>query len=258
MRKNTPLRANAPFLLSGAFRLCCAPTVSCSIRPLLITGLLALLCQCAAPPRRKETPAAAAAWSAPWNRVTETLSRAVPRDHRGKPVSWNFSVRKADGINARSWPDGRVEVTSGILTFVKNDAELAAVTAHEMAHVFCRHGRQRVMESWAVLLGGAALGTVLAHQDGNADRAWGIASGAVFTVSLTALTARQRDQEFEADRLSLDLLRRAGYPPQAAVAFWERYAAHRAGHGLGGRGWWKAHPPDAERVRRLRDMTADR
>ena len=173
-------------------------------------------------------------------------------------MAWKFSVRPAAGINARSWPDGRIEVTSGTLGFVKTEAGLAAVTAHEMAHVFCRHGRQRAMESWAVILGGAALGAIIAAQDGQTGAALGIASGAVLTISLTILTARQREQEYEADRVSLDLLRRAGYAPKAAVDFWERYAAHRAGHGLGQGGWWKEHPPDAERVRRLQQMTGDR
>ena len=235
------------------------PAVSAVLRPIrqfLTTALILALCQCAAPPRRMNAQPPAAAESLRWNRVTAILATAVPADDRGQAVTWRFSVRKASGINARSWPDGRVEVTSGTLTFVKNDAELAAVTAHEMAHVFSRHGRQRAMESWAVILAGAALGAVLAAQDAGAGAAAGVATGAVLTVSLTTLTARQRAQEYEADRVSLDLLRRAGYSPQAAPDFWQRYATHRAGHGLGGGGWWKAHPPDAERVRRLRLLAA--
>ena len=236
-------------------------SVSHPIRQLFrstLPALLAVLCQCAAPPRRMETPSFATPEAMRWKRVTATLAAAIPADDRGQAVAWRFSVRNALGINARSWPDGRVEVTSGTLTFVKNDAELAAVTAHEMAHVFCRHGLQQAMESWAVILGGAALGAVIAAQDGETGTASGVASGTILTVSLTALTARRREQEYEADRVSLDLLRRAGYPTQAAVTFWDRYADHRAGHGLGGGGWWKAHPPDAERVRRLRKMAAGR
>ena len=219
---------------------------------------MVVLCHCAATPRRGTDPAPAASVVTRWIRVTGLLGAAVPADDGGKAIPWKFSVRGAAGINARSWPDGRVEVTSGTLAFVKNEAELAAVTAHEMAHVFCRHGRQRAMESWAVLMGGVALGSLIASQDGDSGTALGVATGAVLTVSPTALAARQRAQEYEADRVSLDLLRRAGYPAQAAVDFWERYAAHRAGLGLGQGGCWKAHPPDAERVHRLREGAADR
>lgn len=232
------------------------------LRFLCLATLPALLVQCAAPPRSTapRTPPSSLGDAARWDRATGTLATAVPTDGNGKAVAWKFSVRPAAGINARSWPDGRVEVTSGTLTFVKNEAELAAVIAHEMAHIFSRHGRERAAASWAVLLGGVALGTIIAAQDGETGTALGVAAGAVLTISMTGLTARQRAQEHDADRVSLDLLRRAGYPPQAAVDFWERYAAHRTGLGLGlglGRGsWWKAHPPDAERVRRLRELAA--
>lgn len=217
--------------------------------------LTALMCQCASPPAASPAPPAAVA---SWNRVTTRLAAAVPADHDGRPIQWRFSVRPTSGSNACSWPDGRVEITSGTLSFVRNEAELAAVAAHEMAHVFRRHGRQRALETGAVLLGGAALGAVLATQDGDTVTAAGVASGAVLTFSLTALAARQREQEFEADRLSLDLMRRAGYAPGSAVSFWERYAAARARHGLGQGGWWKAHPPDAARVHLLRQLAVSR
>jgi predicted Zn-dependent protease len=182
----------------------------------------------------------------------------VPADQEGQAIRWKFSVRENPGTNAVSWPDGRVQVTSGALVFVKDEAELAAIAAHEMAHVFLAHGRHRAMESVAVVLGGVALGAVLAGRDGDTGTALGAASGEILTVSMTALTARQRAQEFEADRVSLDLLRRAGYPPAAAVRFWQRYAAARAGYGLGGGHWWTSHPPDAVRVQRLQEAASSR
>jgi predicted Zn-dependent protease len=188
--------------------------------------------------------------------VTSRLARAVPQDREGRPVNWQFALQEGAGTNARSWPDGRIEVTAGTLIFVHGEAELAAVIAHEMAHVFCRHGWQRSMESWAVLLAGGALGAVLAAQGHDAGTALGTASGAVLTLSLTALTARQREDEGEADRVSLDLMRRAGYSPQAAVRFWQRYTTARARLGLGKAHWWKSHPPDALRVQRLQDAAA--
>jgi predicted Zn-dependent protease len=190
--------------------------------------------------------------------VTSRLARAVPQDQEGHPVKWQFSVQEAVGTNARSWPDGRIEVTAGTLIFVHGEAELAAVIAHEMAHVYCRHGWQRSLESWAVVLAGGALGAVLAAQGNDASTALGSASGAILTISLTALTARQRDQEYEADRVSLDLMRRAGYSPEAAVRFWQRYTTARTRLGLGKAHWWKSHPPDTLRVLRLQEAAAPR
>jgi predicted Zn-dependent protease len=228
--------------------------------PGLLTGL-SLLCQCATPPppaTPSHPPAVQAAGPARWDRVTTNLAAAVPADDQDEAVRWRFSIRDAAGINALSWPDGRVEINRGILPFVRSDAELAAVLTHEMAHVFHRHHRLQIAESWTTLLAGAALGVVLGQQGNDPLTSAAGASGAILTVNVTALAARRRAREFEADATSLDLLRRAGYPPQAAVGFWERYARARTATGQRNGRWWQAHPPDTERVRRLQQRAAAR
>lgn len=220
-----------------------------------------VLCQCAArPPIAEKAPAVSVPGPARarWDRVTPRLAAAVPRDKNDHPILWKFSLVPAHGRNAQSWPNGRVEVTEGMLTFVRTDGELAAVLAHEMSHVVLRHGTARSLASWAVVLGGAGL-AVLAHQHGGASgwEAAGLGTGAVFTVSLTALTALtayHRAQESAADAMSVSLLTRAGYPAHSAADFWELYTAGRKAEGRNGGGWWKSHPPDAERVRRLREL----
>ncbi|MES2708204.1 MAG: M48 family metalloprotease [Verrucomicrobiota bacterium] len=214
------------------------------------------LCQCAARPlpAEKKTPLPASAM-ARWQRVTPRLAAAVPRDRNDRPIDWKFIVVPAKGRNARSLPSGRVEVTEGMLTFVRTDGELAAVLAHEMSHVTLRHGIARSMASWGVILGGAAL-AVLAHHHGGSGgwEAAGMGTAAVFTVSLTGLTAYQRSQEFAADTESVALLLRAGYPARSAADFWELYTGGRRAEGRTGGGWWKSHPSDAERVQRLRAL----
>ncbi len=224
--------------------------------PVLLTGL-SLLCQCATPPlptTAGHPPAVRAPDPARWDRVTKNLGAAVPADDQGHAIPWRFSIRKAAGMNAVSWPDGRLDINAGILPFVKSDAELAAVLTHEMAHVFHRHHRIQIAESWATLLAGTALGVVMSQQGNDTLTSAAGASGAILTVNVTALAARRRAREFEADATSLDLLRRAGYPPQAAVEFWERYALARTISGQRKGSWWQAHPPDAERVRRLQHL----
>ena len=193
---------------------------------ILLLALPALLCQCATPATLAKSSTATPSQLLTYSRVTQRLAAAVPTDITCRPISWKFSVRPSPNINAASWPSGRVEVTTGLLTFVKNEPELAAVLAHEMAHIYARHGPQRVAHTVAAL----------------------------FTLTLTTLPAFARQQEFHADRLSLDLLRRAAYPLQSALQFWQRYAAHRASLGLGQAHWWKAHPPDAERLRRFQQL----
>lgn len=228
------------------------------IFPLLVPALLALLCQCASPSRHAGTVAPAASDRARWARVTNRLAQATPTDARGRPVGWDFSLRHAHGINARSWPGGRVEVNAGTLTFVENDSELAAILAHEMAHVTSGHHRRQIVESWTNLLAGAALAAILTHQGTDHGPAAALGIGAVLSVNVTALAARRRTREAEADRLSLDLLRLAGYPPLAAVDFWERYATARAAGGRQSGRWWQSHPADSIRISRLRQMATTR
>lgn len=211
-----------------------------------------LLCHCTLPQPAVQPDGAE---GLRWTRVTRRMARSVPADERGRPVNWDFSVRAGQGTNATSWPDGRIQVTAGTLRFVKSDAELAAILAHEMAHVFCAHGRQRAMASWATLLAGAGLATALTQSGMDPGAAAAVGAGAGLTFSSTVLTAGHREQEYEADRVSLNLLRRAGYPPAGAVHFWERYAAARARHGLGKGSWRKTHPPDAARLERLRELS---
>lgn len=237
--------------------------------PWLAAALCLPLCQCAGPPKQDrefkastaqggiQSPAAVppSAALARWARVTPRLAAAAPHDENERPIDWRFSVMDADGRNARSWPDGRVEVTGGMLSFVRTDGELAAVLGHEMAHVVLRHGRTRAAASWAVVLGGAAL-AVLAHQEGGAG-GWESAAmggGAVFAISLTGLKNWHRSQELAADAASVPLLVKAGYPARSAADFWELYAQARRAEGRTGGGWWKSHPPDADRVARLRAL----
>ena len=231
-----------------------------TLPPAALLLVLVLLCQCAGPPRPSgpEPLPGAGAHAARWTRVTAKLARAAPSDDRGKMVTWQFSLRDARGVNARSWPDGRVEVNCGTLPFVLNDGELAAVVAHEMAHVTGGHHRRQIAESWGNLVTGAALAVVASRQGRETGSAAALAAGSVLTVNLTALAARRRARETEADRISLGMMRLAGYPPQAAVDFWERYSATRLAHGHSSGHWWQSHPADSERIRRLRLMVAAR
>jgi hypothetical protein len=105
-----------------------------------------------------------------------------------------FQVKISTGMQGRADGD-YVEVTTGLIAFAPDDAELAAGIAHEMAHNILRH-RARLDEA-------------------------GISRGILQNFGRNARLTRET--EVEADRLSVHLLDRAGYPAAAAVAFWERF-----------------------------------
>jgi hypothetical protein len=107
-----------------------------------------------------------------------------------------FQVKISTGMQGKADGD-YVEVTTGLIAFAGDDAELAAGIAHEMAHNILRH-RARL------------------------DAA-GISRGILQNFGRNARLTRET--EVEADRLSVYLLDRAGYPTSAAVAFWDRFRA---------------------------------
>ena len=121
-------------------------------------------------------------------------------------------------INAFALPGGKVAVFTGLLPITKNEAGLATVMGHEVAHALQRHGAERmsrgILEQIAQVgaLGAAATGAVNPQAVMAAQSAYGVASALPFS----------RSQESEADYIGIRLMAKAGYDPREAVPFWER------------------------------------
>jgi predicted Zn-dependent protease len=128
------------------------------------------------------------------------------------PFEFSFRVIDDEQVNAFALPGGFVTVNMGLLRSAETGGEVAAVLAHELQHVVRRHGTRRVLRQ----LGGT---TALYLLFGGTDFA---APAAILTD--LASTAYDRDEEREADRLGLELLRRAGLDPSAMARFFERLA----------------------------------
>ncbi len=116
-------------------------------------------------------------------------------------------------VNAFSLPGGYVYVQSGLLTIVRTDDELAAVIGHEIGHIAARHAVKRYEASLgATLTQLLALGAV---RDAQFQRGLNLAMGQIFL-------AHAREEELEADQLSVKYLRAAGYHPEATLTVLER------------------------------------
>ena len=141
-------------------------------------------------------------------------------DAANKPeYHWEFAViEEPQMVNAFCLPGGKVAVFTGILPIAKNEAGLATVMGHEVAHALQRHGAERISRS--ILEQIAQLGTLAAAATGAIDPAvmQGIQSAYGVGVSLPF----NRKQESEADFVGLQLMAKAGYDPREAVPFWER------------------------------------
>ncbi|HRZ99106.1 MAG TPA: M48 family metallopeptidase [Candidatus Paceibacterota bacterium] len=165
-------------------------------------------------------------------------------------AQWEFVVFENKEPNAFCLPGGKVGVHTGIMPIAKNEAGLATVIGHEVAHAAAHHGAERMSQAVLLQSGGEVLGVGMAGAD---SRAQAVAStlyglGSQLGIALP----HSRKQESEADQIGLIYMARAGYDPQESIAFWERFADFNRRSG-GATPWFlRTHPLDETRVQQLK------
>lgn len=166
-------------------------------------------------------------------------------------AQWEFVVFESKEANAFCLPGGKIGIYTGILPITQNDAGLAAVMGHEVAHATARHGAERVSEAVAMQVAGQALNASLSGSDPKVQSAAMTAYG--LGATLGRALPHSRKQEEEADFIGLKYMARAGYDPEEAVRFWERFAAYNRQQGASGPPWFlRTHPLDEKRIEKLR------
>jgi predicted Zn-dependent protease len=141
-------------------------------------------------------------------------------------LDWSFTVLDSPELNAFVLPNGRVGFFRGLLDLARSDDEVASVLGHEVGHVLARHAAERMSQEIAVQAGVSIAQMLISDQAGEYTDEIGAAlgMGAVYGVILPY----SRKHELEADRVGVDLMRKAGLDPNAAVRFWERMVARGA------------------------------
>lgn len=158
----------------------------------------------------------------------------VPQWVNPEEMHFNFSIVNDPELNAFALPDGTVVIHTGLLATLENEAQLAAVLGHEIAHVTHKHGykgyRHARKMQWFAL--GAAVAA--AAVDASSDRqpwqgpSWAstlVSLGATLTLT-AAINGHGRDMEDEADLIGLDYAIHAGYDPFQAPRVWELFRQH--------------------------------
>ena len=168
-------------------------------------------------------------------------------------AQWEFVLFDEPNVpNAFCLPGGKVGVYTGILPITQDEAGLATVIGHEVAHAVARHGAERVSEAMVLESGGKAVDMVLASQApqwrGTVLGAYGI--GGKYGVVLP----HSRRQELEADQLGLLYMARAGYDPRQAVAFWQRFSTYQGKGDAPAFEFLSTHPLDETRIRALQEQ----
>ncbi len=140
----------------------------------------------------------------------------------GRPdYEWEFRVVQSPQQNAFCLPGGKVAIYEGIMPICQNEAGLAVVMAHEIAHATARHGGERMAHSAVADGVKQAIGYVMQDQTDRrreiVQTVYGVGSkyGAILPFS--------RKHESEADHIGLIYMAKAGYDPREAPLFWERF-----------------------------------
>ena len=167
-----------------------------------------------------ESPAAANT-VANVNRVSNRIIDAAGL--RGA-YNWQVTVLKSNTPNAFVMPNGKIVVYTGILPIAKNDAGLAAILGHEVAHVVAKHSAERLSQTLLVqtALRTADAAMAAKNQSNQPLVAAALGLGAQYGILLPF----SREHELEADRIGQIYMAKAGYDPSEAIAVWERMAAN--------------------------------
>ncbi len=177
-------------------------------------------------------------------RVGRRIAEATGRTD----YQWEFNLVDDRQVNAFCLPGGKVVVYTGILPITGDDAGLAAVLGHEIAHAIARHGGERVSQGLLVQVGLAATQVALARNDPATVQQVTALLGAGSTVGL--LLPWSRTQESEADHLGLIFMAKAGYDPHAARDLWVRMAA-AAKNSAHPPEFLSTHPAEETRIRQI-------
>lgn len=182
------------------------------------------------------------------NSMVSSVGRRIAAAADRPEYKWEFVVVEDKTVNAFALPGGKVAFHTGIMPICQDEAGVAAVMGHEVAHVLARHGSERMSQQQALSIGSVAL---MAAVSGSSPvvkegvmQAYGVGA------QVGVLLPYSRSHELEADRIGMILMAKAGYDPRHAVSFWERMLANK--NGSSSLSFLSTHPSDQKRIDELK------
>mgnify|MGYP003390197133 CR=1 FL=1 len=183
-------------------------------------------------------------------RVGQRLADAAKQQNLGTNFDWEFTVIADQTQNAFCLPGGKVAFYEGILPVCQNEAGVAVVMSHEISHALARHGGERMTQEMGVNGTGKILQAVVKRRAADKEQAFmavyntGTKYGFVLPYS--------RAHESEADEMGIHIMSQAGYDPNEAPKFWERFGAAKSGDAPPE--FASTHPSDATRAAALKAL----
>lgn len=186
------------------------------------------------------------------NKYLNRVGRLLVSNSDDLKRNYTFTIIDSPDINAFATPGAYIYINRGLLNFMNSEAQLAAVIAHEIAHVTEDHAsRQKRAQTGSTVLSGIVTILTQSSEVGRASALWGAAT----------VRGYGRDMELEADRVGAEMMQASGYNPQAMMEMiallkdHERFSKKKAResgqaiqtyHGL-----FSTHPRNDQRLREV-------
>lgn len=161
------------------------------------------------------------------NRVGRRISKVADQPK----YDWTFSMINDNVVNAWALPGGYIAFYTGILPVLKNEAGMAFVMGHEVAHATARHGSERMSQQIAMVGGLAGLELYMANATELKPEQRAVILGALgIGGTLGIILPFSRKHEAEADVIGMMYMAEAGYPPEESRKVWDRMSAASGGN----------------------------
>ena len=187
-------------------------------------------------------------------RVGQNLANAVVNYLNSNGLSadvqnynWTFNLVQDNQVNAWCMPGGLICVYEGLLPVTQDEASLAIVLGHEIAHAVARHSAEQ-MSTQMKQQYGLQIGTMVAGALGMGTNTQSIIQAIVAQGFNFKNLKYSRNHENEADHMGLIFAAMAGYDPQVATTFWQRMAAQSTNQTAE---FLSDHPSDATRIQNI-------
>lgn len=174
----------------------------------------------------------------------DSLGKALAARAPGERYPYTFKIVNERSINAFALPGGYIYIHRGTIEAAQNEAQLASVMAHEIAHVSLRHGTNQVSKAYVAQVPLSILGGVL----GSGSVGGVLAQLGIGFAANSILLKYSRDAERQADLLGAQILYDAGYQPHEMVEFFERLQAESRGRAVE---FFSSHPNPENRIRNV-------
>jgi predicted Zn-dependent protease len=161
--------------------------------------------------------------------------------------AWEFNLVQDQQVNAWCMPGGKIVVYEGLLPVTQDEASLAIVLGHEIAHAVARHSAEQLSTQMRQQYG-LQIGTAVASAVGMGQTTQSILQTAAELNFNFGNLKYSRDHETEADYMGLIFAAMAGYNPQVATTFWQRMASASSNQTAE---FLSDHPSDETRIQNI-------